>query len=303
MNKDLVDGLIASMQDLETRPPYFKGMIYGESGVGKTILAFKIAQAITPKDQYIAYIDTVEGWVSALNHKEEHLLNRCKRFKYQGLSQIAALVEAIDTGVEPFNEIGCLIVDEASTVSRLDLDVALKARARTTQDKDIDSPTWPDMNINTHRMRLNMLDLLAKDFHVILTSHVREDTDKRTGKVYTRPDFMPQISKSIREMVHLVGHMTASISSTEDGEAQYNRSIQVYPTDHIVAKTRVGGMGLDATSEELCIAIPEWIKGDREDLDNNTPLKDTDTLVPDENSSESDSESVEEDTFQGVVVP
>ncbi len=281
MQQSLVDGLLESMQNLEESSPYFKGLIYGESGVGKTILAFKIAQAITPKDKSIAYIDTVEGWVSALNHKDEHLLNRCKRFKYQGLSQIAALVEAIDTGVEPFNNIGCLIVDEASTVSRLDLDVALKARARTTQDKDVDSPTWPDMNINTHRMRLNMLDLLAQDFHVILTAHIREDQDKRTGKTYTRPDFMPQISKSIREMVHLVGHMTGNISATEEGEVKYDRSIQVYPTDHIVAKTRVGGMGLDATSEQLVTAISEWIQGKRETLDSNEPLADKDTLVPD----------------------
>lgn len=296
MEQNQLNQLIESMQDLTVKSPYFKGMIYGESGVGKTILALQVAQAITPSNMKIAYLDTVEGWVSALNHPG--LTARCIRMPYQGLSQIAAIVQAIDEKVEPFDKVGCLIIDEASTVSRLDLDVALKVRANTTKDKDADAPTWPDMNINTHRMRMSMLDLLSKDVHVVLTSHIREDADKRTGKVITRPDFMPQISKSIREMVHLVGHMSAEVSATDEGEIKYDRTIQVYPTASVVAKTRISGLGIYASAEELCTAIPEWLQGKREDLDSNTPLKDTDSLVPDEETpiTESDIEPV------GIVV-
>lgn len=301
MDKLLLEGLIDSMQDLETRSPYFKGMIYGESGVGKTILALKVAQAITPKNQTIVFVDTVEGWVSALNHKNEGLLDRCIRMPYKGLSQIAALVQAKEEGIEPFVNAGCIILDEASTIARIDLDVALKARAKSSQDKDVDAPTWPDMNINTHRMRMSMLDLLTKDLHVILVSHLREDENKRTGKLYTRPDFMPKLSKSIREMVHLVGHMTSALTATEEGDAEYVRSIQVYPTDHIVAKTRVGGMGIDANEQELCIAISEWVQGNGEDLDNNTPLEDTDSLFAEENDEAV--KEVEDAEQIGIVVP
>lgn len=272
MNKILLDALINSMQDMNTTQPYFKGMLYGESGVGKTVMALQLAQAITPVGKTIIYIDSVEGWVSLLNHPP--LKNRVVRLRYKGLSQIAALVQAFDEQQPPFDVAGCIILDEASTIARSDLDVALKARAKTQPDKkDTDAPTWPDMNINTHRMRIGMMDLLQKNIHVICVSHIREDTDQHTGRMYTRPDFMPKLSKSVREMMHLVGYVTSEESAGGEGEITYNRKIQVYPTQRIIAKTRIGGMGLYVSVEQLIKATESFLQGEDE-IEEVEPLED-----------------------------
>lgn len=296
MDPKILQALTDSMQDLETRSPNFKAMLYGESGVGKTIMALQVAQAITDPLKSIVYIDSVEGWVSALNHKG--LTERVMRMPYKGLSQIAALVEAFDEKLPPFDKVGCLILDEGSTIARADLDTVVKARAKTTPGKDADVPVLPDMNVNTQRMRMAMMSLLQKEMHVIIVAHIREDKDDRTGKVYTRPDFMPKVSKTLREMLHLVGHVTSSEETGVDGKPGYKRVIQVYPTEHIVAKTRVGGMGVYTSVEQLIPASIEWINGDRIDLKVNEPIKDNDSLVKEDTEIESevDAESV------GIVV-
>jgi hypothetical protein len=297
MDQKLLDALVTSMQDMEVTSPNFKGMLYGESGVGKTVMAIQIAQAITPVGKTIIYVDSVEGWVSLLNHKG--LTDRVIRMGYLGLSQIAAIVQAFDEQLEPFDKAGCIVLDEASTIARADLDNVVKARAKTTPGKDADVPVLPDMNVNTQRMRMAMMSLLQKDIHVIMCAHIREDTDQRTGKVYTRPDFMPKVSKSLREMLHLVGHVTSAEDTNEDGEPIYKRIVQVYPTTSIVAKTRISGMGVHVTVEELIPATLEWLQGNRETLEVNDPLPDTDSLVKDETeveSSDPDSEVI------GIVV-
>lgn len=289
MDEKLLNALVESMQDMEVTSPNFKAMLYGESGVGKTVMALQIAQAITPTDKTIIYVDSVEGWVSLLNHKG--LTDRVIRMAYKGLSQIAAIVQAFDEQLPPFDKAGCIVLDEASTIARADLDNVVKARAKTTPGKDADVPVLPDMNVNTQRMRMSMMSLLQKDIHVICCAHIREDTDQRTGKVYTRPDFMPKVSKSLREMLHLVGHVTSEEQMvSNDGESEYRRLIQVYPTQSIVAKTRISGMDVHVSVDELIEATIEWLKGNRETLEANEPLPDVDSLVKEEEVESSDAD-------------
>jgi ABC-type phosphonate transport system ATPase subunit len=59
-----------------------KILLYGQSGVGKTVEAMELAQRCTPDDKRILYIDTGEGWVSLLNHPQ--LMRRTTRSGLQG---------------------------------------------------------------------------------------------------------------------------------------------------------------------------------------------------------------------------
>lgn len=263
--EELMAELVNSMESLEDATPYAKTMIYGESGVGKTVEAMEFAQLVTPVGKTIIFIDAAEGWVSLKNH--EGLTRRTKRMAFKSLTQVDLLLQAISaTSPNPFTDVGTIIIDEVSTVAKADLDYVLKVRAIRDPSKDKDIATQPDMGAATERMRRTFGTMLAMKINVVLVSHIREDKDERTGVTTIRPGMMPKLSTTIREKLHDVVHMTATEVSQANGSVEYNRSLQVLPTKGVVAKTRVKGLGVHTKPDAYNAAVVEWMMGKRETL-------------------------------------
>lgn len=143
----MLDALNSLVVPMENTEPKFKGMFYGESGAGKTVLAMELAHKLKG-DGNIIYIDSVEGWVSLLNHPG--LINGVSRMVYQGLSQLDTLIMAIVNGYAPYDKTTVIVYDELSVIAKLDLDRVLAVNAKKESGKDADVATWPDMNANTH---------------------------------------------------------------------------------------------------------------------------------------------------------
>ena len=253
--------LLNSAQDMSDVHPFLKAMLYGPSGGGKTVLAVDIAQAITPPDKIILYLDSMEHWVSLQNHPE--LKKRVRRLKYQGLSQIEEIQSAIKDGFDFFADVGTIVLDELDSMQTEDLDLV----AMSSQEKDHgpDDVTWPDFNKNTTRVRRKIRALLKEDVNVICVAHDGEGKDRR-GIVVQRPDFTPKLAKVILEFVHLCGYMTADVIKTSDNKNEYKRTVQVHPTGNLITKSRIGGLPYLVEPEQLKTAILEWMAGEREDV-------------------------------------
>jgi len=294
LTPEIIEALKAQREDLTTKHATLKALIYGESGFGKTVKVMEIAQAITPPEKTIEFIDFLEGWVSLKNHKG--LTDRANRQRYAGLSQIEFLGEAIQEGIEPFNKIGTVILDELSAMSKSDLDIVLKTRAAQDSSKDPNVPTQPDFYANTERVRRAVTKLLQADINVLVVAHIREDK-LSNGIVVQRPAFMPAFSETFRQMMHLVANLSAVEFTADDGTQQYRRSFQVHPTRSVSAKTRIGGLPVVVTSEQLIPAIIEWMKGERKSeavLDNGeNPVTHPDVDGLSEDSSDNVAISVE----------
>lgn len=259
-DKAALEALMGKREQLSAKTPYFKGLIYGDSGAGKTVAAMKIAQAVTPPGKTIEFIDFLEGWVALLNHPG--LTARANRQQYEGLSQLEYLAKFIKMGVEPFDKIGTVILDEWSSMTQTDLDVVLKSRAAKDASKDPNAPTQPDFYANTERSRRAITELMQAHVNVICVGHIREDK-LSNGVVRQGPAFMPKFSEKFRQMLHLVANLNAEEFTTEDGSPDYRRFLQVHPTRSISAKTRIGGLPLSLSVEELIPAILEWMRGER----------------------------------------
>lgn len=257
------DAVFGSMTDVAEEELFFQGMIYGESGVGKTVAAMEIAQAISKTE--ILYTDAVKGWVSLRNHPS--LMERVTRMKYQGLSQIQAFINAFREGDPRATRFDTLVFDEISTIAQLDLDNVHTAYVKEDRKgTDPDTPQWPEMNANTHRIRRLTIALGSLDVNLIFLSHVRNDKDEKKGYSVTRPEFMPKTSTTVRNTLALVSYMSAD-ESHKDGKPVYVRKHQVHPTKTIVAKSRIGGLGVHTTTSTLCEVIPEWMGGKVETIE------------------------------------
>jgi SpoVK/Ycf46/Vps4 family AAA+-type ATPase len=272
-----LEKLNAKLVDLTEKRTAFKGMLYGESGTGKTVLGMRLAQSITPVGKHILLVDSGQGWVSLKNHPG--LLTRVHKFNISGMSEFDALCGAISREVnEFFANVGCIIIDEYSSFA--DYDVLAVTRARAARDrgseKDADEPKLPDMGVSSNRMRRFTGPLVSlPNTHVIFIAHQRTDKNNMAVDVIS-PKFMPAFNAFIRGELHLVGRLTADEYINDEGKVAYSRKIQVNPTNRIVAKTRVGGLNtVDVDEAVLINSIKEWLEGKRETLekDNTAFLK------------------------------
>lgn len=277
--------LEAALDDLTDKQASFKGMIYGESGVGKTVAAMKIAHYLTTEDQTVLFLDSAQGWTAIKNHPE--LLKRSHRMVIKNVQMLEDIARAINGGLGLFRNVGAVVVDEHSSYAESDLLVLTASRAAKEAGKDPDAPSWPDMNASSNRMKKYTAPLLRlENVHIILVAHERVDKDN-AGVTVTSPMYLPKYGAHLRGLLHLVGHMTADEKVTADGRAEYTRRIQVHPTRKIIAKTRVGGFDSVLISlKELVLGIDEWLGGKRDTVETQTIQKDEAIPVATETQSD-----------------
>ena len=113
--------LESMMTPIDEFTPNLLSIIYGSSGVGKTVLAFQIAQAITAPDKTIAFIDSAQGGAVLLNHPE--LRARVKRWPWKNREAQNAILSAVEQRLGLFADVGCIIYDEFSNMADSDLKV------------------------------------------------------------------------------------------------------------------------------------------------------------------------------------
>lgn len=245
------------------------GLVYGESGGGKTVFALRLAKAIAKANKTderggkVLMLDAVNAWRSLKNHPELHDGTIIRR-KYEGKSQIDLLNTALELDRPEFRQFSVVVLDEASSMTDHDGDVVLEARSAADRSKDPDVLTQPDMGATTERMRRSITKLLKQNISVIFIAHQRQDEDKNVGYKVTRPRFMPKFSGTLREGLDFVIYMTAT-PEVNGSEIKYVRKLQCNPTKTTVAKTRIGGLGLYATPDEFIATAIPWMKGEGTD--------------------------------------
>jgi hypothetical protein len=240
--------LEASMEDMESVPPYLRALIYGTYGVGKTVLSMQLAQALCPADNTILYIDYAEGFTVLRNPEFIKLTQGVKRMKYKGVSQLKAIGQNHST--ELLKNVGVVVVDETSAMATDALRSICRERAKNDSSKDPDTPTQPDMNTATNLVYSAVQSLHSGPWHVIHVTHERKDKDDRQIEVVS-PGFMPALQVQICRDMSVIACVKTDLP--KDGEAAV-RSILTQPTRRTAAKSRVT-MDTLATPEKFIIAL------------------------------------------------
>lgn len=259
--KEQLDALVSLMKEKPADDPIqnVTGIIYGDSGGGKTKVGAQLAQKIREvRGGKVLYMDACNAWRTLKNHPE---LQDVTLIKYTGKSMLDALIFGLQSGDPRYEDFKVIVLDEVSTMLDMDCDLVLKVYSSKDDGKDPDILTQPDMGIATQRMRRTITDLLKQNVSVIMIAHEREDIDKQLGYALARPAFMPKFSRTIKEGLDFVVRMTAS-QKANNGALSYERVIQSHPSRLVVAKTRVGGLPLKTDPETWVAQVIKWMKGD-----------------------------------------
>lgn len=240
--------LEASITNLDSTIPTIQIMLYGYSGVGKTVQAVALAQRLRQEGTDILYVDSLEGWVSLNNHKT--LKANVKRMPYAGMTQLMALAQAIHNKQGAFKNISVVVVDEFTTMSNSDLDVVATGNSRET-------PEWPDYHVNYKRMARAARALMRCGVHVILVGHEKLDKNKQTGTERAAIKLPVALATDVKESLHAVIRMTGEIDGL-GSNATYVRRLQCYPSKTADVKSRIGTLGLYETPTSFNDKIVSW---------------------------------------------
>lgn len=263
--QEALDKLKSTLQDVDKVVNNARVGISGDSGVGKTVLAMEIAQAITPPNKRIIFIDYHDGYLVMNNPRHAHLTKRAQRMKYDSFDQLHLLAMAISSSkIHDFDDVGCIVLDEVSSMVDRDLDAVTEVEA-PKENRNPDVTTWPEYNIEKKRFG-KVLDALCKlDVHLVFVSHTKKDKTPK-GTTAMTPSFQQAITQLYVRPLHISGLLRSDLVSGPDTiEPVYTRRIQVHPTADIWGfKTRIQDLPVKLSPETLTAALKEFIQGKRE---------------------------------------
>ena len=242
----------------------YVGVLYGEFGMRKTTTALRCMQ----KKAVILYADP--GWHVAHNHPDEFKVGEnVIPVEYQGLSQVRALLQAIEEQQTPFDGVDLIVVDTISQIQENYIDFLLanaqysgnyreKATAKQGKkledgDREIEIPGMPDYHLARNKIRPIVMDLTAAPINVIFLAHTREPgpIEKASGKIEKRPNITEALYKVISRNATFIGHM--------DKDKNNEYTVNFAPSKTLSAKSQIPELtDRKINSDELPRYLADW---------------------------------------------
>jgi KaiC/GvpD/RAD55 family RecA-like ATPase len=273
------DDVVASMMTARDLQPTFRGMIYGDNGTGKSSLSGKTILKLLKPDEFMIFFDTSDGWTSLLNLPEfvgpdGRLIDRVKVVPFEAYEQLSFFAEHIRRKTPPFDKVGGIVLDELSKMSEQDVirvhEAAMagkygeKEKERAEKQAVQEGRDYMIALNRFQKMYYNLFEVASKQsgVHVIATAHVNEKKDRDGVLIGIEPKFSPKVGSAAKDLVHVVGHLTSSVSKVPGSPevASFKRTLQVHPNMRVNAKCRIGIKTTSIDADRLPDIVSEWTK-------------------------------------------
>jgi phage nucleotide-binding protein len=240
--------------DIADSPLYFKGTIYGDGGVGKTVISCRLGKT------YLFSAD--DGWAVLKNDFPFDL--DVKKVESQGPGHLQAIAQAFRYKAPGYDTYDTIVIDPLSglvedylgwLLKEVDLPKRSvgsykdKKKAAELKLRPLESSGFDDYNQLKIYFTPIIRDLIRAPVNVIFITHERD------------PDFMGQNSKILPDLPDKIyklcvryTHATARMTR-ENGK----RYLTMETNNKFAAKSRIQALdGKKVTDEEFIAAITKW---------------------------------------------
>ena len=240
LNEKELKALMATRTDYDEL--IYKGILYGDFGKRKTTTALRCSR----RRSILLHAD--RGWNVIRNHPDEFSEENVVPLRYEGLSQVRAILEAVVGQQEPFNDVDLIVLDTISQMQEKYIDFlnenfTIFGREKATplpgrKDsegkplQEVSITGLPDYHLTRNKMR-PIIDLLIEaPVDVLFLAHVREPSamEIAKGKLEKRPNVTEAVYKLLARDATFIGYM-------EEKKDQYTINFQ--PSNTLSAKSQI----------------------------------------------------------------
>ena len=233
----VLNAILGKLKPPDEQPKYFKMLIYGPSGHGKTTFMG------TAPDNII--IDIEDGLASLANHPD-FISDSLQVFPYKSFESLEVVISKFMEQPEELKHLKTMSIDSVSDLHKRGLAETVERdwkRSPTLNNRYV--ATTEQQMENNERIRRLVSSLRDLPMNLILTAHDRTIEPKnRAAKTF--PDFSEKLANTIAGIVDVVVYL-----SIKEIEGKSVRTLRFHSDGNIAAKTRISGF-----SEE--IINPNW---------------------------------------------
>lgn len=223
-----------ALSTVADRPKYINMMIYGDPGVGKTVLA---GSASVVEDMSPVLIIDVEGGTYSLTS----FFPEVDVVRVKSIAELLAVYKALTVEEHGYRTV---VLDSLSEINKMVMNDIMRAVVEEDDERDPDVPSireWGKLGEQMRRIVRRFRDL---DTHVIFTCLTDETTDKR-GKKTMYPMLNGKLKKEVAGFMDIVVFMYAKLVRVNaqgeidpDADEAKHRFVLSSGTDEYVCKDR-----------------------------------------------------------------
>ena len=195
-----------------------KMLVYGDPGVGKTILSGSAPDAL--------FIN-IEGGTLSLRNMGVNV----DAIDIEKFSDINEIYQFLRSGQHPYKSV---IIDSLTELQKKAMDKILEDEyVKNPTKRDPDVALLADFGKNTEQLRRVIRNFRDLSMNVIFTALPRETKDSISGEVKVGPSITPKLAEDVVGYLDVIAYMT---TRTKDNET--SRFIMFQPTGQYLAKDR-----------------------------------------------------------------
>lgn len=182
------------------RPPWFNFLVYGDPGVGKTMLCGS-ALAV-PAMNPVLFID-VEGGTLSLRTKYPE----CDVVRVQTFRDIQKLYDELYLDKHGYKTVVLDSLTEMQKFSMYGIMDDMMKKSSGEKDRDPDMPGIGEWGKNTEQIRKMVRAFRDLPMNVLFTALAMSDRDNKTGKISVKPSLSAKLSNEVAGFVDIVMYM------------------------------------------------------------------------------------------------
>ena len=203
-------------------------LIYGESGVGKTVLAGS-ADAV-PSMRKVLFID-IEGGTSSLIHTYPNV----DTVRVKNWEEMQEVYDAFFYG--DMSQYSTVVLDSLTEIQKFSMYNIMEELVKSKPDRDLDVPSMREWGKNLEQTRKIVRAFRDLPVNTIFTALAKEVRDDLTGVVTWKPSLTGKLADEVAAFLDIVVYYyIKAVTDQESKETTQKRVLLANKTDKFVPK-------------------------------------------------------------------